>query len=532
MKYKTKNNCCGMYEQEIVDAILESRRIEDVKRFFNPTEEDLLPLTDLKNIDKAYQVLNKHINNESNIGVLFDTDLDGVTSGTEITRYLLNYVPHINTFINNGKSHGLIKQDLNKYMCLDLLIIVDSLDKDVSQYKALKENNIDVIVLDHHTVDENIPYKNYITFVSSNIEYANPQLSGSGVVWKFCKYLDEQYLTNYADELVDLAACGIVADMMDMTVMENRYIVSQGLKQIHNPAIKKIVGSFDFNSTGISYSIAPLVNASNRMDCNESAVNAFLANDNKEVLKYVKELKKCKEDQNAEVERLFPSVLEQCEKQKQNKLIYVFIDTQYGIGGLLGNKLLERYKRPVLVLKNDGDQYSGSMRAIGINNFMKVCNDSELAEVNGHASAAGITIKKKKFNEFIEYIENYLKNIEFTQDELDVDVEIGTADITKTLVDKIKLIDKVSGEGFKPCKFLVNDISDFEVSSMSQGKHLVLKSGELLQYIKWNFDGSFETYEDVCLMGGNVGAVVTLDSGFFGRKFVLKAICDDLWEVG
>ena len=51
-----------------------------------------------------------------------------------------------------------------------------------------------------------------------------------GVVWKFCKYLDECFETDYADELIDLAACGIVADMMDMTIMENRYIVYQGLQ--------------------------------------------------------------------------------------------------------------------------------------------------------------------------------------------------------------------------------------------------------------------------------------------------------------
>lgn len=520
-----------MYEQEIYDRILEQRGIEDVEHFLNPTEDDLLPLDSLKDIDKAYKTLDYHVANGSKIGCLFDTDTDGITSGTIMTRYLLNLVPHIDTFIDSGKMHGLIGQDLKRFMCLDLLIIVDSLDKDISQYKDLKDNNIDVIVLDHHTVDENIPYRDYVTLVTSNVNYENPQLSGAGVVWKFCKYLDEQYLTDYADELVDLAACGIVADMMDMTVMENRYIVSQGLKQIYNPAIKKIVGSFDFNSTGISFSIAPLINASNRMDCNESAVNAFLAEDNKEVLKYVKELKKCKEDQNAEVDRLMPQVLEQCEDQKENKLIYVVIDTPYGISGLLGNKLLEKYQRPILVLKDCDKEFSGSMRAVGMDDFMKICNESGLAEANGHELASGITIKKENFDEFLLYISNYLKDMELHDGITEVDVEISTSDITRTLVDKIKEIDKVSGEGFKPCRFLVNDISDFEVGNMSGGKHLVLKVGEILQYIKWNFTGSFETYEDASLMDEEIGAVVSLDSGFFGRKFVLKAICDNLWEV-
>lgn len=529
--YKAKSDCCGMYEQEIVDTILEQREITDKEHFFNPTKDDLLPLESMKNIDKAYELLNHHIEHKSQIGVLYDTDLDGIAAGTEITRYLLNFISHINTFINEGKKHGLIGQDLKRFMCLDLLIIVDSLDKDVSQYKELKENGIDIIVLDHHTVNKNIQYNDYVMLVSSNIDYENPQLSGAGVVWKFCKYLDEQYLVSYANELIDLAACGIVADMMDMTVMENRYIVSEGLKQIYNPAIKKIMGSFDFNSTGISFSIAPLVNASNRMDCNESAVNAFLADDNKEVLKYVKELKQCKEAQNIEVDRLIPYIFEQCETQKNNKIIYTIIDTEYGISGLLGNKLLEKYQRPILVLKDIGNKYAGSMRAVGMDDFLSMCNESGLAKANGHELAAGIEIKKNDFNDFLNYITNQLQNITLQNDAIEADVEISVYDITRTLVEKIKDIDKVSGEGFKPVKFLVNDISDFEVGDMSKGKHLVLKIGEMLQFIKWNFNGSFETYEDANLLSENVKAVVSLDSGFFGRKFVLKAICNEL-EVG
>ncbi len=114
------------------------------------------------------------------------------------------------------------------------------------------------LFLDHHAIKREIPYDTYTILISSQRDYDNSQLSGAGVVWKFCKYLDEQFLTDYADELVDLAACGLVGDMMDMTVMENRYIVSKGLEKIYNPAVKKIVGGFEFNSTAIAFSIAQL----------------------------------------------------------------------------------------------------------------------------------------------------------------------------------------------------------------------------------------------------------------------------------
>ena len=86
----------------------------------------------------------------------------------------------------------------------------------------------DIIVLDHHAIDPKVPYDDYVCLVSSQREYDNPDLSGSGTVWKFCKYCDEQYLTDYADELVDLAAIGILADVMNVSeeCYENRYIIN------------------------------------------------------------------------------------------------------------------------------------------------------------------------------------------------------------------------------------------------------------------------------------------------------------------
>ena len=42
---------------EIIDAILEARNIEDLDSFLRPNEEDILPLEELKNIDKAAQAI-------------------------------------------------------------------------------------------------------------------------------------------------------------------------------------------------------------------------------------------------------------------------------------------------------------------------------------------------------------------------------------------------------------------------------------------------------------------------------------------
>lgn len=528
--YKVLNDCRQMYEDEVFDVILEQRGITNPEHFFNPTEDDLLPLDSLLRIEDAFRRVDKAIKEDEKISILFDTDLDGTSSGAIITRYLKNFTSNIKTYIDEGKQHGLIGQDIEKFHDVDLLIIVDSLDKDESQYKKLHESGTDIIILDHHAIKEIIPYDKYAILVSSQRNYGNPQLSGAGVTWKFCKYMDEQYLTGYADELADLAACGLVGDMMDMTVMENRYIVSKGLSKIYNPAIKKIVGGFEFNSNAISFSVAPIINASNRIGKNDIAMKAFIEDDNKILLKYMRELKKCKELQNAEVDKILPNAIQSCEEQKDKKMIVVFINTDYGISGLLGNKLLEKYQRPILILKDCGDTYKGSMRATGVDDFRKICNESGLAKADGHELASGIEIKKELLNEFTLYIEETLSELK-SDSVVDVDIQLDISDITRKMVDLIKSIDKISGANFKPIKVYINNIYDYEIGNMSDYKHLTIKPNDYLLIIKWNYNGSFDEMEDHSLVNDELKVVGTVDSGFLGRKFVLKVVCDEIEEV-
>lgn len=528
--YKVLNDCRQMYEDEVFEVILKQRGIADPEHFFNPTEDDLFPLDNLYRIDEAFDRLDKAIKENEKIAILFDTDLDGTASGAIITRYLRNFTNNIETYIDEGKQHGLIGQDIEKFFDIDLLIVVDSLDKNELQYKKLYENKTDVIILDHHAIKESVPYDDYSILVSSQRKYSNPQLSGAGVTWKFCKYMDEQYLTGYADELVDLAACGLVGDMMDMTVMENRYIVSKGLSKINNPAIKKIVGGFEFNSTAISFSVAPIINASNRIGKNDIAMKAFIEDDNKTLLKYMRELKICRVLQNEEVDRILPEAINSCEEQKDKKMIVVFIDTDYGISGLLGNKLLERYQRPILILKDCGDTYKGSMRATGVDDFRKICNESGLAKADGHELASGIEIKKELLNEFTIYIEETLPELK-DDSTTNIDIQLDISDITRKMVDLIKKIDRISGTNFPPIKVYIDNICDYEIGNMSDYKHLTIKPNDYLLIIKWNYNGSFEKMKDHSLVNDELRVVGTIDSGFLGRKFVLKVVCDEIEEV-
>ena len=531
--YNILADCRGMYEQEIVDTILENRGIKDVEHFLNPREEDLLPLDSLMRIDDARQIVENGLDNNKNFGIHWDVDTDGVSSGTIMTRYLRNYTDRVSSYINTGKAHGLIEQDLEQFNGVDILIVVDSLDKDTSQYEELHNRGIQIIVLDHHAIDHNVDYDKFVTLVSSQRNYDNPSLSGAGVVWKFCKYLDEYFMNDYSDEYVDLAACGILADVCDVSEdnKENRYIVNEGLKNLKNPAIKKIIGSYEFNSKAILFSVAPLINACCRIGRNNIAMQLFLSDENKEVLALKKQLEECKEIQANELERILPSVYKDFDSQN-GEVLYTFIDTEYGIGGVIGNKCLEIYNKPMFILKSYKDKYCGSMRSVGYGDFMALCNNTELAVLHGHEQASGIEIEKDKFEEFISMVNQQLSNMEqTTSDEIDVDCEINIEDITRTLVDKVKEINKISGAGFKPITFKVVNIDEYGIGSFKQGKHLVITPTDNIQLIEWNTKVDYDELEDDALMNEPIEVIGELDSGFFARKYMLKVIISDL-KVG
>lgn len=501
---------------EIISAIFESRNIDDVSHFLCPNECDLIPFDKMINIDQAFKIIDDAIMMNENFLIYADTDTDGCTSGAIMYRYLLNFTDNISCYINEGKAHGVASFDVSQYQS-DVIIIVDSIDKP-DCYKKFIDLGKRVVILDHHIIPDNFDAD--VVLVSSANNYPNPHLSGAGVVWKFCKYCDEMYLTDYADSLVDLATCGIIADMVDMISEENRYICSLGFKNIKNTGIKKVNGSYKFDSQAISFGIAPLVNAANRLNINEQALKLFLEDDEKEVNKIIKTLKLAKEQQNTIVSELMPSITAQAQMQINNKVMSFVIDTDSSVSGLIGNQLVAKYQRPVFVLKKTDNGYSGSGRGCGLDNFKQYVDNTGLACTGGHENAFGIEISDENYNTLMYNINQILSDVEFSETQF-ADIELNLEQVNTHLIDNFKAVNLISGEGFKPLKVVIRNITDYDVGTMSNGKHLKISVGDLI-IIKWNYQGDFEEFD-----GRPFSIIGGLSSGFFGRTFYKQIIIDD-----
>ena len=178
-----------------------------------------------------------------------------------------------------------------------------------------------------------------------------------------------------------------------------------------------------------------------------------------------------------------------------------------------------------------GAGYSGSCRSAGCGNFKAICDETGLGDFAGHEESFGVVnIYYNKFDAFRDAIEKKLADVE-PKMEIAVDVELDLGDINRELVGKIKEIDKISGKGFKSIKFLIKT-DNYEATTMSQGKHLVINPNSWFKFIKWNSGESMlEEMEDHAVLGDELCFVGSLDMGYLGREFSIRMICDDIAET-
>ena len=509
---------------EIIDLILYNRGIDNIIGFLKPTEKDLIPFEEMNGLDEAYQIIDDAITMGEKFLVLADVDADGCCSNAIITKYLRRCGADVECIINDGKEHGAENLDLSLLADVDVVIIVDSLNNNPDVYKRIIETGTKLVVFDHHLPEQRLfDAKLDFVLVTSAKDYPNEFLSGAGVCMKYVLYADEMNLTDYAQDLWVYAAIGLIADMSDMSVPENRYIAHRGLAQFKNPMVKKMVGNYTFDSQSVSFSIGPLVNAAMRMHENEKAMNVFLADDEDEISELVKDLKYCKEQQNEVVAELLDGLLEQGDAQLDRKCMFFMLDndTEAEITGLIGNRLLALYQRPLFILKLKDGQYQGSMRAVGVDNMLEIANKTGLCVCQGHALASGAFIKENEFEQFKEVIEEKLKNVEFSIN-IEADIELLPSQINENLIKHLNAINRISGTGFPAVKVLVRT-DNYEISTFSTKKHLKIVDNETgVLLTKWNCM-DWQTLDNQ----GEITAIGVLSAPFYGRIKYLQLTIDE-----
>ena len=507
----------------LVSQILAARNISSSKDVEYPIEQLLSP-NKLLNCNEAADFLSDAIQKQKKITIVGDYDADGASgSSVAILGFRLLGIEVdflIPSRFKNG--YGLSSEivDMANTKKTDIIITVDN---GIASFEGIIHANdlgIDVIVTDHHLQAENLPDAKFIINPNQKkCSFPSKNLCGAGVVFYLLtairkKLRDQNYFDNLnLDEpnllqLLDLVALATIADMVKMD-FNNRLLVHHGLRVIRsqqcNLGLKKLFQLTNKShltalTSDLSFVIAPKINAAGRMDDMSLGVACLTATNENEAHEYARQLiefnfqrKKTEADMQEDAQAIMRGF------DNNNKTICLFNEKWHqGVIGILASRLKENFYRPVIIFAQDESGYlKGSARSIeGFHvrdaiDLVAKKNPEVIVTFGGHAMAAGLTIKKNRFDSFAQSFEEVAESIlkpEDLSEIIEVDDSILQDNINVHIIDEINQLEW--GNGFQ--RPLFSDTFDCVDQEVIKGLHTKLNLTKHNQI----FEGIFFNYQE------------------------------------
>ena len=466
-------------------------------------------------------------------------DCDGFTSSAILWLYCKHLFPNANFEfrVHEHKEHGL--SDLINWVeektRWDLVICPDSSSYDINEHMRLGELGIDCLVLDHHdqlydddgnAIISTAPNTIIINNQLSN-NYSNKSLCGAGIVYKFCEVLDDMLGIQQAQEYLDLAALGEIADVMDRTTSETNYIMLEGLKHIKNKGFQTLLESQSFSlkekasppyvgltPIDIAFYIAPMINAITRVGSIQDKQALFYC-----FIEPDKEMPSTKRGaKNGDIElaaeqaaRVGKNAKSRQDKIKEkamdiidfkiqknglldNNILFIELNEYDNIPqemtGLVAMNVVSKYHKPCMIgRRNEKDLIQGSIRSdgnfSGLPSFKAFLEQSNLIEyAAGHANACGFGVSGNKVDQFIKYSNTLLKAEDFENCYL-VDYILNANNNNQELLAALAAHPEFFGNHIDEVKFVITNIPLSNIFVMGTNKDSIKISCNGIDYIRF-----------------------------------------------
>lgn len=534
MKYIGKVDIQNKYNdiENLQINLLKSKGVENPKDYINILEEGKKYENDYKlldNIQEGVECLLKHIDKGSNIFTVCDPDCDGISSASILYLYLTSTFKDIKLKyqIHTGKQHGL-SDDITVPEGTNLVIMTDASSNDYDQHEKLKEQGIDVLVIDHHQAERLT--ENAIIINNQLCNYPNKQLSGVGIVYKFLQALDDELWQNKADDYLDLVAFGLIGDSMNISKMETKYYIEKGLNNIKNKQLKALLKKQEYSTKGIvsinsiAFYISPLINGMIRVgkqDEKELMVKGFIEQydefdykprGDKPITKediYTRVARLCSNTKSRQDKLRDKALTEICNtietKNKLNdKVLVINCNNKYSLGltGVVAIKVASKYNRPCVLLNQmKNGEYRGSGRNTDnndIKDLKALLNSTNMFNGVGHPQAMGVTIEKD-IPKAIEVLNELLKDVEFSNSTYTCDFIIPFEELEDELIFQIDLLSKSWGKGLEEPLIAITDIDiksdDIEVIGKKTDTLKISVDG--VEFIKFKIDDNDKLVQEL-----------------------------------
>ena len=518
MKWKLKNYSSNyliskskeFQESKLITKLLLNRGIttpEKVEEFLNPSEKDLYSPFLFEEMREVVDRILRAKNNREKVVIYGDYDVDGISGTAYLVIILRKLGMDVDYYIPNRAHEGVgINKSLIRYLKkrnTKLFITVDITINDRNEIKLLRDNNIDVIITDHHRQIEDISDLGVLMVNPKVGNYPNKNLSGSGVAFKLADAIyevigaDKKILYDY----IDIVMIGTVADVVPMTD-ENRFIIKKGLSNLKETKIKGLkyiinylrMNPQNITASDIGFYIAPIFNALGRVDNSKMVVNFFIQEDDEKLYSIIEEMKRANR-----MRRYFElEIYDEIERkiQKLNNPKYIFMKSRKWHSGVIGvvcSRISIKYNIPVILVSIKNGFGKASCRSIEGLNIFNILNDvsDKLERFGGHDLAAGFLVSEKHLNQIERYLKHRLlnankKNVEKV---LDVDSKLSIEGMNKNKLLDINRLSPFGLDNQEP-NFIDNNISFISFTKFGINnrhfKGFVRKNDRIISVIGYN----------------------------------------------
>jgi single-stranded-DNA-specific exonuclease len=400
----------------------------------------------LPDIDKAADLLIKHLNIGNHIAVVTDYDADGVNSAVTATRILLEIFKYpkekVTTLVNrrlagNGFNSELMGRITKLHLTkpIGLVIAADHGSSNNTEYGVLSELGIETLITDHHEVPvDNYPI-NATCFINNQREDSTYPKAGSGcfivfitLVYTYNKLYPNQDLSIF-NSVLPYVAITTITDVRSLALPLNRHIVRTGLNEMNSfrnrawwgiRAVLGIPGKFSFKDIG--FKLGPLINTANRLDCEDLAYKMLMGNSYTEGNELALEMAKLNTHRKNITKNIVKATLEEVENSITKDKLYglvVLINAEIAINGNVAASVGNMYALPTVCFIDTGnDIITGSSRSIIkdlniLEVFTSIHNEdpSIIVKYGGHYGAAGCSVYRNKLNDFKILFNKYCKEL-------------------------------------------------------------------------------------------------------------------------
>lgn len=442
----------------------------------------------LHDMAKAVPRIRQAIEEGERILIYGDYDADGMTSASIVKETLdmmgaepLVYLP--NRFTDGYGPNQSVYKYFIEQEAVSLIITVDN---GVAGHEAIRyaqEQEVDVIVTDHHSLPEELPEAFAIIHPEHpNADYPFKHLAGCGVAFKLATALLESLPT----DCLDLVAIGTIADMVSLTG-ENRVLVKNGLamlKHTERVGLQELMSLSPidlehFNEDAIGFQIAPQLNALGRLDDPNPAIELLTGFDDQEAQAIALMIKKKNEERKALVQDIFDQAMAMVDPQKPVQVL-AQAGWHPGVLGIVAGRIMETIGQTVVVLTIDNGFAKGSARSLEAINIFEALNGKRelFTAFGGHAGAAGMTLPVDNLEALSDFLCQFVieRGLDQTaKNTLTIDERLSLDDLS---LDILKSLDKLAPYGMDHQKpvFYVKDIRVSQVRTIGQDQsHLKFK---------------------------------------------------------